>query len=99
MSRDILTTRPLLKRPRVDRFYAGGKTIYGLSEACPTLAALARIEAGDERLRVRLLEVQWTMLMEESQSDMMEPDIKMAEQVDEMFRLYIDTDQCSKDSQ
>ena len=48
MSRDKLATRPLLKRPKVDRFYAGGQTIYGLSEACPTIAALTRIEAGDE---------------------------------------------------
>ena len=38
------------------------------------------------------------MLVEESQPDFMQEDIETTEQVDEMFRLYIDTDQCSEDS-
>lgn len=84
-----LPQRSTLKRPMIDLFGAGGQTIYGVSEGCPTLAALGRIEAVEEQRRMRLLEALVDRLYagaKERQGEVMEGE--------EMFAKYIDIDKC-----
>lgn len=87
------TPRSQAKRPGCSRVFAGGRTIYGISEACPTLVALGRLQAGDERWRRGLIEA----FAAGGEAAGSEEGRAEWEAADEMFRQYIDIEQCSED--
>jgi hypothetical protein len=84
------TPRSQPKRPGCSRVFAGGRTIYGISEACPTLAALGRLQAGDERWRRGLIEA----FGAGGEAAGSEDGRVEWEAADEMFQQYIDIEQC-----